>query len=1239
MSNYKQYYQRIIETNNRGLKLVLGGTGLGKTSGIEEIIKSSKNTNNKFIYIANRVQLLSELKEKLDKDIVIHQKKDYEIVSSIKYDVFEYLVNLETIRNYVKCLKSNNFHIKKISEIEQAYKTIKEGTNNKIYKTENGQDFLNEQTRIFLSFFKTIISTAYKFSKNQINLKNTSKLSVIDYEELINNDYIKKIFPYIDYKYNSNRKLFLITIQKAFYGFFDGRKTVNLYNLDTEEVDKKEINGNKIIFLDEFDFLENDLIQLISRDTEISNPFVFVQQFYFAMRNNKFPYKNFLKNYPDTKTAIDKILKNIDSLKEKYDIDYPEITHFICTQNIEEINQKISHIKKDLKKKNANKEQLNKEIYKLENSKIKGTSIFQTRFSIFNSPIYLETLNERGGSFNLTPIKDEKKATAFALLNIVNQATSEIIRIFKDLQFKEPILYKSMLRFCFENSDKFQKELRIIKQYPLRRKKADTNKDKLIYNGFGLYEIQDLQDEFDPEEINLKYYSIFTTPEKIIWHLSEHNLVFGLSATAEIPRLIKNFDINWFEKELKTKYHKISKEDIIDIKKANEKKQSIRNNSIRVQKSLGLHIRENYENLPETEKKLEEKIDEFINTASRNNEKIFSKNQFKINRVKNFFSSLFLILKNSKEEVKKSTNILFFSSLTQIKFILENYTSGGEDQLFSVSKINSDDTIFEYFEINLDKQDFIIIFYNAEKAKEIQNVEKKLQKYYHLFWQNKPVILITTYPSAGNGVNLQYYSSLEKMQSKSSPDKDIKNIHLLDSVYYYFSPITEEHTATEKSSIIKTNIYYLSKLFTGSKISKGQVKQILTNIRKSGDFNKQYLKTDEGLLNQIAIYIQALGRVERVWNKMDNQLVVLSEDIYNIFETFVTKKDFLPIKSRLKNYFSNNLIEIFKQIEQNYIKQGKIINDYKEEHLKEINNKCRIKIKEFTNELNWLRKNPNTEKAKQIRKKWNKLRISALQHNYLKDDNNIIYEYSGIFETEYFDYITNSIYINKHQQIISKEQANSDFEKWYLDSIYYYVKNNDRIRSYFELRGYELGFNNIGKFFTPYFYQSILAGAIGEEVVKAGFSYPYQQIISPIKVSENGIENSLFELADLKIKNKPWYIDAKNYSEQTIQNFQLKEDDYFYHPKLNEEYFKERALRKLKTIQEFHNSHDCKLIYINAFGDNSRPKKYLNEKFEDVGFDFTKAKIIFIHGVIDRGNPQEYCDAFNTLLTHISKEL
>ena len=111
----------------------------------------------------------------------------------------------------------------------------------------------------------------------------------------------------------------LVTLQKAFYGFFDGRETLNLTRLQDEK-------GGFVIFLDEFDFLEHDLVSLICRSPQISNPFHFVEQFYRAMKRHKLP----LETYPlsdDLRARIKRIIDLIDGLRAK-GLRFPDINQF-----------------------------------------------------------------------------------------------------------------------------------------------------------------------------------------------------------------------------------------------------------------------------------------------------------------------------------------------------------------------------------------------------------------------------------------------------------------------------------------------------------------------------------------------------------------------------------------------------------------------------------------------------------------------------------------------------------------------------------------------------------------------------------------------------------------------------------------------------------------------------------------------------------------------------------------------
>ena len=143
-------------------------------------------------------------------------------------------------------------------------------------------------------------------------------------------------------------------------------------------------------------------------------------------------------------------------------------------------------------------------------------------------------------------------------------------------------------------------------------------------------------------------------------------------------------------------------------------------------------------------------------------------------------------------------------------------------------------------------------------------------------------------------------------------------------------------------------------------------------------------------------------------------------------------------------------------------------------------------------------------------------------------------------------------------------------------------------------------------------------------------------------LDEDEIDNSLFELIDLKMAGKPWYIDAKNYNEKTVRHFEITdENDYLYHPKLNSDYFKQSAINKLNKIKDFHTkeSTNSKIIYANVFGSSDRSTTFFDEEFNAVGNDFEKAKIIVVSSMFnDKSDREEpYSKGLSNLLSQINK--
>lgn len=1211
MISYKPYYKRSINSDDVyqlicGLKIVHGPTGSGKTDAIPKLIEELPEEDpTKFMYVANRNQLLSELQEKLPEGSYVFLKRNSEILKSITWEyIFGNQRLAKIISNYVAYLKKLNTNFKSLSNLKKDYE--------KLINDSISQEETHSISSQIMNYFKKIILAALKISL----LKDKDipeDLSKNDYNYLINSPEIRKLFPYIEYKYNPKKKILLLTIQKFFLGFFDGEKNINIFNLT-----KDNNEGNKVIFLDELDFLANDLLDLLCKEVAILSPFEFVEMFYSRMKEQKLPHKLYLDTpLPISDIPIRDVVTNIvnylDNLQIRENINFPEIYHFICTQD-RRIQNEIELLEEQKKSAKRNqKKEFTEKIEKLQQMKIRSKSIFPTGNMMF-SQIYLSLNKDREGTFDL--VKHQTNMNAVTLFNTVNKTIFDIVALFKDVQnLDNPKLYSEFESHCFRTHDTFKDTVRKIGLFPRKRKLLNAY-DFLQYNGFTLYEIQDLQQDLDEDEVGFNYFTLYSTPERILLTLAQNNLVFGLSATAIIPRLIKNFDLNWIAKVLKDSFFHVTKEDKKNINQLNTKKHKKRQNKIIFSTALLLdekeQIQKNY-------------YDFLIKRLPYINDEL--DNKYRVNRVSYFLSTLFWIInKRTKKELETDTHLIFLSTFKHIKYLFDSRLEN-EELNYKVIKPEKQNNIFMNYHLFIENVEFIVVFYDSNLAQNIKINNEIQNSFNKLFWQRKPVILVTQYASAGNGVNLQY---LPKKNSKEL--KDFKNIHLLDCPYFYFGPIDEDKPVNEKNAVIRMNIYHLLKLTNSKLISTELFNIFLSKIRHIDEYNRNYLKSEDGILNQLSVFIQALGRIERVWSKMEDQTIRLSIEVRNIFEeVFCHPEKYGGITSEIDPFLSSNIKNLINLIQVDYEERGYEIRELKED-INDINQQNKELIDRLLKQIQLVRAGEITqEKAKEIIKKWVMLRKDALKHNFTSE---LLKEYNCLFSTSY--YHQGNLYINKRNQIVPYEQKIGSYNTWDLDSIYKKIISNEVIFKYFRKHGYELSFNNHRVFFTPFFYQAVLVGAIGEESIKAIF----ENLKIPVT---DEIDSKLFELADAKIIGKPWYLDFKHYSENTLQNFSLKEGDPLYHSKLNDTYFKESARKKLLQIQQFHKNQkeDCKLIYINFIGKNERIKKYWDIDFKNDNINFNDSKIITIQGVIETGkkNNNIYCKGIEDLVNDIRMEL
>ena len=1157
--NYAPYYLRAIEKLTVGLKQASGPTGIGKTSVIKEVVHSPVCQQRKCIYMANRTQLVEDI-GKIPHSVVLH--RDLEVVlltlRDFRQPFYTLFDNDELFQNPIKRWNDRNPNKRvDIGAVKRACKAFEELLTERLVTIPQLiEDKINEYARLILEAFKAALRGAKK-------KKGPSPI----FETLMDHPVVQSLFPFIAFKRRPDIRLIAMTLQKGFYGFFDGEKSLNLTSLTEDD-------GGYIIFLDEFDFLENDLIGLICRSPQIRDPFHLVELFYRAMTQHKLPRENYPRS-KNIRTRIEAIKEVVDNL-QKSGIHYPTI------------NQFTSPLPKQLEAMSRTQRR---------HAKL-SPAIFRTQHTISTNYLYLRETNRSFDIFTEPDLSDDAPYSALQLFDGVSSACDQIIWLFKQLRLgDDEIIYRELMRHCFENTV-FPEELARISQFAHTPLQADSSElTALLAQGYSVYDIYDLQQLTDDEEVEVRHFGIHITPENILCSLAMHNLVFALSATADIPRYVHHFHLDWLRQNISV--FDPDEDDIQLIQELNRQKADIRKNKV----TLSLLSR-----LQEDDPYQQQLLD-FIGAASKDEDFGNDTHEGHLKqRVELFFASLLQI---DYEEKEQNTHLLFLNTFRQIQLIFDRYPRP-DNGLFVVTK-RENTTWFQVYDFTFQEKPFVIVFYNAKMGSIVRQNKSAQDLFDSLFWEGKPVVVVTQYLSAGNGVNLQYWLTAEKAEQR-----DFTHIHLLETPYFYFGKPEETLPWDEKVALLKENIWYQAKLYAGNIISEQRFLQVLSTLNDPWAWNGDYQQSKnthfDALLNHMATFMQALGRVERVWAKMPNQTVVLSSDVYTHFQEYCGY-EFIQLRQKREPFISENLRQLLALIYDEQLSLEQAQRRAKDSRLASKNDRCRQAIKHHVVRLEGVRQgNGDTE----AREQWLHLRQATLKHQF---QDSLLQAYDCVAESTY--YHKGLLYLTPQNEIVPARLARHDTYHWHMDSLYNVVKENAVIRDYFLEKGYQLEFPPLGRhFFTPYCFQAILTGAIGEEAITALLQDEGVELEEP--------SDALFEVVDQKICSYPYYIDSKFYKEQTLNRFPLAEDDPLRHPKLNEKHFLESAQRKVRKL-EFYHGTPVKLFYINVTSDQPRSRNYYDRDFNSVT-SFEDTVIVVIQGALRRQKPNVYQQGFEYFL-------
>lgn len=684
-------------------------------------------------------------------------------------------------------------------------------------------------------------------------------------------------------------------------------------------------------------------------------------------------------------------------------------------------------------------------------------------------------------AINYKHIKDEQGKEYFTLEQAVRTVLSEFH--LKE-NYTEYLLSQIML-------DSYRPQNNIL---------ADSAFDLSVHeNGFRYYCFED--DSAHDMQTKMMMQSFNNTPEKMLLRFCEKAKVIGISATATLPTVIGNFDIDYLRTKMGDSFHTISEKDFSrlsdDFKRSQSGYDKIKINSELLGAS-GYSVKtwQNIVNDKETAEKIYDMLDIRINERGT--------------YYKERYARIAMAFRKFLEHDDIRSFLCFLTTHPDEKDTLD------KDRLTE---------IFEYISKDFPDSDYdkdnVEILKGAGYDTKKDDIIRKLA-------DGKKIFVISTYQTIGAGQNLQYPvpKNLKGRlvcsdNSKPQNEKDFDAVYLDKPTHL----IVNQSEDWEEKDFIKY-IFQMEFLHESYEISDDDK---WNNIRDAFKYyyslskciNKNYDHIESVRLYATRIIIQAIGRICRTNQKNQNIYIFADEKIADMINPSVTE-------GRIFNPEFVSLCYKIKEVQKNYSVpdnlqiRADIVSERASRHIDNVrnNNNWTFKtISEWKMFRDFLLRLPTMSGQEE--------NYNIICYNYfvqLPAPDNMLY----YLQSDDFHKINISFTPKPNYSILNEEKTRLNlFMKW------------KPLREYFIEKGYATEFKPNEYIMSPAVWNNIYKGALGEEAGKFWFSE-----ILGIDLEE--LDNpEIFELFDFKIPDKQIFIDFKNWSENFKIELQETLDNIF----------------------------------------------------------------------------------------------
>ena len=1143
----KEFLYRYIpqtKENKKGLFLLPSQTGSGKTHATVQYMadKICNDSKEIMIYIVNTKHNVEETYHKL-LDCLDEKNQKKVIFLKNNYDTI-----LESFEKHAD--KINNF--KYISQIEE-FKTLKQSVeailDSKNIRNNNSFKATIEKDS---SLLRRVLTNIYKCKK------------IEGYHEEIDEyrEEVATLYPSINlYKYSA----IFMTTHKFFYPIFQLKDSSPLYR------DKKFKNAT--IFIDEFDTQKKVILDLIINNKNRNN-YEFIDL--FTAIKNTLVTKQFAKKYYIEEDILESIKTFFEKTHQKYNMHYNfkhSFNETLENQTILSDSTLSDIIQKDDKF-----------------TKIITFAEKQTNY-----------ISDKGELSFMEMIRDINNGLKMFIGLSRSVARKEVVRARErdrdlivsnedDIEIVDRITHDLIKELGYRSGDIHYQYLSDMIKYNVFEPRNDfkSREDELYEDGFKLININ--QKSQYSKNNDFEFLTLNNTPEKFIKDLCSHMFVVGISATATIFTLTRNFDIKYLRRKLADRFCTLNAQEIEQMDNLYIKAKKQENREIHVE------YMQCVADLPNFVKKYYAKNESILDSLEgrkkirkafyfeRYLRVIYVYREFLIHKDIESFIYLQSSYFKPNTPPEHSTGYVYLEELVRMIFeMLEGSIAIFEKDVQEWIKselidrrkrLDNSDFVKEIIEKN------ILFYYYQSKPNNKENYknfrDEKLRA-------NKKVFVLSGYQVMGVGANMEY----KDMDTDELKDFDAIG---MDTPTGF---LTQDLKKNRQNNQIKA-LYELESLRNIGYFTKSEYRKSAKEILTKTESFVPYKKCTDYYNSVMSVVIQAVGRLYRTEGDNSKMFLFLSREIANSVKNFdSSKQSLLPaIKELIKHTETLHIDDTIKDEELKVSKNTFHAN----------NTQLEKKIRYMLQVFNGVGKHADIVTEWEDYRKW-LISNPTVSNEYTKYDfcyGKLPLSYSGNRsywyrqDEDYKEISVSFKHSEEHPHVVSQESAMLDV-----------IKNTKELTECVTKHNIALEFK-YDQIMTPIAFNNLYKGALGEAIGKFLI-----EKFAQINLISFDITVEEYERFDYKTEDNSVYFDFKYYSQSTLETTTQK-----------------NIINKAKKKLEFMGAN--KAVIVNIF---ATVEEYHNQKHildEDV------LLIPFLINIADRQNPELQLSMLKTIKKFVS---